>query len=75
MIGCLGLYLLLPFAAIMVLPVWGIVGLFIYFGYSRRNSQLGKGIVEVPELDPDAPPIDAAPMPGAPVPGSPEERS
>ena len=70
MVGCLGLYLLLPLAAILVLPIWGIIGLFIYFGYSRRNSHLGKGIVEVPEMDPNAPPIDAAPMPGAPVPSS-----
>jgi APA family basic amino acid/polyamine antiporter len=56
MIGCLGLYLLLPYAAILVLPVWGIIGLFIYFGYSRSRSHVGRGIVEVvpdPNLQPE----------------------
>ena len=51
MVGCLGLYLLLPIAAILVLPIWGVIGLLIYFGYSRRNSHLGKGIVEVHETE------------------------
>src|SRR6185436_19761930 len=53
MVGCLGLYLLLPLAAILVLPVWGAIGLAIYFGYSYRNSHLGRGLVEVhePEVD------------------------
>jgi APA family basic amino acid/polyamine antiporter len=73
--GCLFLFFNLPAAAMLVLPTWSIVGFLIYFGYSRRNSHLGKGIVEVPELHPDVPPIDAAPMPGAPVPGSPGTRS
>ncbi len=72
--GTLFLFLNLPFEAMIVLPVWSVIGFLIYFGYSRSRSHLGKGIVEVPELDPNAPPIDAAPMPGAPVPGSPETR-
>ena len=68
-IGCLALYVMLPPIAIAVLPVWGIVGLLIYFGYSRRRSHVGRGILEVPELAPDAPgSIGIAPMPGAPVP-------
>ncbi|HWJ58369.1 MAG TPA: amino acid permease [Sphingomicrobium sp.] len=69
-VGCLFLFFNLPAAAMLVLPIWSFVGFLIYFGYSRRNSHVGRGIVEVPELDPDAPPIDAAPMPGAPVPGT-----
>ncbi|MEP7315233.1 MAG: amino acid permease, partial [Sphingomicrobium sp.] len=73
--GCLFLFLNLPTAAMLMLPGWTVVGLFIYFLYSRGHSHMGKGIVEVPELDPNAPPIDAAPLPGIPVPGSPEERS
>jgi APA family basic amino acid/polyamine antiporter len=73
-IGCIYLYISLPLLAILVLPAWGVVGLLIYFGYSRSRSHVGRGIVEVPELDPDAPPTSVASMPGAPGPGTPEER-
>jgi APA family basic amino acid/polyamine antiporter len=31
----------------LVLPIWTLVGFLVYFGYSRRNSHLGRGIVEV----------------------------
>ena len=34
-IGCVGLYLYLPLIAILVLPVWGAVGLLVYFGYTH----------------------------------------
>jgi APA family basic amino acid/polyamine antiporter len=59
MIGCLGLYLLLPLAAILVLPIWGAIGLLIYYGYSYRSSHLGRGVVEVhePEIHDIEPPI------------------
>lgn len=67
--GCIGLYLFLPTLAKMVLIVWGAIGLVIYFGYSRRRSHVGRGIVEVPELSPDAPQsVGVPPMPGAPAP-------
>ena len=59
---------MLPLVAILVLPGWGAVGLLLYFGYSRRRSYVGRGIIEVPELAPEAPGIGIAPMPGAPVP-------
>jgi APA family basic amino acid/polyamine antiporter len=42
-IGCIYLYVSLPLAAILVLPIWGAVGLAIYFGYSRKRSHVGKG--------------------------------
>ena len=45
--GCLFLFLNLPLAAMLVLPVWSAIGLLVYFAYSRRNSHLGRGIVEV----------------------------
>lgn len=45
--GCIFLFVNLPFAAMLVLPVWGAVGLIVYFGYSRSRSHLGRGIVEV----------------------------
>ena len=35
----------------LVLPIWSAVGFLVYFVYSRGNSHLGKGIVEVPEPD------------------------
>jgi APA family basic amino acid/polyamine antiporter len=47
--GCIFLFLNLPMAAMLVLPGWSIVGLIIYFGYSRRHSHLGQGRVEVHE--------------------------
>ncbi|QIL01859.1 amino acid permease [Sphingomonas sinipercae] len=48
-LGCLFLFFNLPTAAMLVLPIWGAIGLVIYFLYSRRNSHLGRGIIEVPE--------------------------
>ncbi|MXO73974.1 amino acid permease [Altererythrobacter aerius] len=45
--GCLFLFLNLPLEAMLVLPVWTVIGFAVYFGYSRRNSLLGRGIVEV----------------------------
>ena len=54
--GCVFLFFNLPAAAMLVLPVWGAVGMVIYFVYSRSHSHLGKGLVEVHESDPDAPP-------------------
>ena len=45
--GCVFLFLNLPFEAMMVLPVWSVIGLVLYFAYSRSRSHLGRGIVEV----------------------------
>jgi APA family basic amino acid/polyamine antiporter len=75
-LGCIGLYLNLPLVAQMVLIVWGAVGLVIYFGYSRSRSHVGRGIIEVPELAPEAPQsVGVPPLPGAPAPANPDERS
>lgn len=68
-VGCGYLYFSLDWISIAVLPGWGVVGLLVYFGYSRSHSHVGRGIVDVPEADPDAPPTSVAPMPGAPAPG------
>jgi APA family basic amino acid/polyamine antiporter len=54
--GCLGLYLNLPLIAKLVLPIWGSIGLLIYFLYSRGHSHVGRGLAEVHELDTDSPP-------------------
>ncbi len=45
-LGCLGLYLNLPMEAKLVLPIWGGLGLLVYFFYSRRNSHLSPHHVE-----------------------------
>ncbi|MGA9659017.1 MAG: amino acid permease [Asticcacaulis sp.] len=55
-LGCLGLYFNLPLVAKLVLPIWGGVGLLIYFGYSRSHSHVGQGRIEVHEDDTDLPP-------------------
>ena len=51
-IGCAILYAKLPLIAILVLPGWGIIGLLVYFGYGRRHSFVGRGIVDVEKDDP-----------------------
>ncbi|GAA0323455.1 amino acid permease [Sphingomonas oligophenolica] len=50
-VGCIGLYLSLPLIAILVLPVWGVIGLLVYFLYSRSRSHVGLGHDEVPEIE------------------------
>ena len=47
----------------LFLPIWGAIGLVIYFTYSRGSSHLGRGIVEVHEPEyadvrPDIPGVD-----------------
>jgi APA family basic amino acid/polyamine antiporter len=64
MVGCVVLYFSLPLTAILVLPGWGLVGLLIYFFYSRSRSHVGRGIVEVHETDADVPPQPVPPIPG-----------
>ncbi|MCB2015292.1 MAG: amino acid permease [Sphingobium sp.] len=68
-LGTLGLYMNLPFDAKMVLPVWGGVGLVVYFLYGRRFSHVGRGIIDIHEDDPETPPQPVPPMPGAHTPG------
>jgi len=63
MAGTLFLFLNLPFEAMLVLPVWGGIGLVIYTLYGYRKSHLGKGRVEVHEpevaaIEPSVPGVD-----------------
>ncbi len=61
--GCIFLFLNLPFEAMIVLPLWGAVGMVIYYAYGRGASHVGRGHDgEVHELDADAP---HTPMPPA----------
>jgi len=74
-LGCVVLFFNLPSAAKLLFPIWSGIGLVIYFAYGFRKSHVGRGLVEVAELDPNAPAGPVPPMPGAPAPGSKEERS
>jgi APA family basic amino acid/polyamine antiporter len=42
-VGCTFLYASLDWLSILVLPVWGGIGLLIYFGYGRSRSYVGRG--------------------------------
>ncbi len=60
--GCAFLFLNLPTAAMLFLPAWSVLGLFVYFLYSRKRSHLAQGIVEVhtealAQIEPDIPGI------------------
>ncbi|AHI25072.1 amino acid permease [Komagataeibacter xylinus] len=52
-IGCIYLYLSLDLIAILVLPVWGAIGLLIYYGYGRSRSYVGHGIETSDSLEPN----------------------
>ena len=54
--GCVFLFFNLPAAAMLVLPIWGAVGLAIYYLYGYRKSHVGRGLTEVHEADDDLPP-------------------
>ena len=57
-LGCMFLFFNLAITAMLVLPIWSALGLLVYFAYSRSRSHLGKGIIEVPELDPTVEPLN-----------------
>src|SRR3954464_8296197 len=72
--GCLLLFVNLNMESKLLFVSWTILGLIFYFLYGYRHSNVARGIVDVPELAPDAPgSIGVAPMPGAPVP--PDDRA
>ncbi|WP_394658178.1 amino acid permease [uncultured Novosphingobium sp.] len=54
-LGCVVLFFNLPTEAMLVLPIWGILGLAIYFAYGYRKSHVGRGIVDTHEDDADIP--------------------
>src|SRR4051794_8834938 len=71
--GCILLFVNLNVESKSLFAAWTIIGLVIYFLYGYRSSHVGRGVTEVPELDPDAPPsVGIGPLPGAPEPGSPQ---
>jgi len=64
-LGCIYLFWSLDEKSKLLFTIWAVLGLFVYFGYSRRRSHVGLGRVDVPEDDPDAPPQPVPPIPGA----------
>src|SRR5690349_13223835 len=74
--GCALLFFNLNVESKLLFVAWTVIGLVFYFLYGYRHSHVARGITEVPELDPDAPPsVGVGSLPGAPEPGSPGERA
>ena len=61
-LGCLYLFIKLDHKSIILFLIWAAVGLLVYFAYSRSRSHVGRGIIEVHEDDPDAPPQPVPPI-------------
>ena len=58
-VGCIFLFVNLPWQAMVVFVIWAAIGMLVYFGYSRNKSHLGRGIVEVlDDRDGDMVPIE-----------------
>jgi APA family basic amino acid/polyamine antiporter len=67
--GCALLFINLNNESKQLFATWTVIGLIFYFLYGYRHSHIARGVIEVPELAPEAPgSIGVAPMPGAPAP-------
>ncbi len=55
-IGCAYLFFSLSRETILLFFGWALVGIVVYFAYGYRKSHLGRGVIDVPETDADAPP-------------------
>ena len=62
--GCIYLFFSLSGVTITLFAGWAVVGLVVYYVYSRSRSHVGRGLVEVHEDDPGIPPQPVAPLPG-----------
>ena len=67
--GCLYLFFSLSWYTLGLFVGWAILGLVVYFTYSRSRSHVGRGIVDVHEDDEGIPPQPVPPLPGAHTPG------
>jgi APA family basic amino acid/polyamine antiporter len=61
-LGCIDLFFSLSWYTLGLFAGWGILGLFVYFFYSRGKSHVGRGIIDVHEDDPDIPPSSVPPI-------------
>ncbi len=64
-LGSIYLFFSLSWYTLELFAVWAVVGLVVYFAYSRSHSHVGRGLVEVHEDDAGIPPQPVPPMPGA----------
>jgi APA family basic amino acid/polyamine antiporter len=60
--GCLYLFYKLDSKSQMLFAIWAVIGLVVYFAYSRSRSHVGLGLDEVHELDADIPPTSVPPI-------------
>ncbi|MCU0730591.1 MAG: amino acid permease [Hyphomonas sp.] len=61
-IGCVYLFVSLSGYTKLLFVGWAVIGLVVYFLYSRGKSHVGRGIIDVHEDDPDAPPQPVPPI-------------
>jgi basic amino acid/polyamine antiporter, APA family len=61
-IGCAYLFFSLDLKSQILFAIWAVIGLFVYFFYSRSRSHVGRGLTEVHELDADIPPSSVPPI-------------
>ena len=67
--GCVYLFWSLDEKSKLLFALWAVIGLLVYFFYSRQRSHVGRGIIDVHEDDPDIPPQPVPPLPGIHTPG------
>lgn len=63
-LGCIYLFFSLSGYTLALFAGWAVIGLVVYFAYSRHHSHLGRGLVEVHEDDAGVPPQPVPPLPG-----------
>ncbi len=68
-IGCVYLFISLGYETKMMFLGWAVLGLVVYFLYSRQRSFVGRGFIDVHEDDSDVPPQPVPPLPGVHTPG------
>ena len=68
-IGCVYLFVSLGYETKMMFLGWAMLGLVVYFLYSRQRSFVGRGFIDVHEDDSDVPPQPVPPLPGVHTPG------
>jgi basic amino acid/polyamine antiporter, APA family len=62
LIGCIYLFFSLSMYTLGLFVGWAVIGLIVYFLYSRGTSHVGRGLTEVHELDADIPPSSVPPI-------------
>ena len=68
-LGCVYLFFSLSGYTLALFAGWAVIGLFVYFLYSRSRSHVGRGVIDVHEDDTDIPPQPVPPLPDIPTPG------